>query len=563
MLSSLEDRGPKRRAGRRRGADRGGTLGALLLCAAAASAGCGREAPPPARPNVLLISIDTLRADHLSCYGYERETSPRIDRLAREGVLLEDCSSSSSWTLPAHLTMLTGLAVSAHGVCDDRLFTRAGEDGRALPVELHGAFLPELLRGAGYRTGGFYTWKYLEPVFGFGPGFEVYERLGHTFYSYPPVAREFERLRAANDVEGLKELARAHPALFDADRPSSPETVDRALAWIDEVRRDTPHAPFFCFVHLFDVHDPYRPPPPFDRRFTEPGYDGPIDGRNVSSARSDVTPGMSARDLAQLVALYDGEIAWVDSELGRLFDALAERGLAEDTLIVLTSDHGEEFFEHGAKTHRNALYKESVHVPWILAWPRGLPRAKRIAGAVGLVDLTPTVAGLCGLGPPPGASGRDLSGVLRGQAPNAPAVYASELLRFDEGAVPRRLVGLNASEELAIFSARGREPWTVEHFDLALDPRGKGSGRRLVAPDARLERLAQLLESERARSARAKAQAPRRLAGEGEGLGSSALAELAAMGYAGAAEGAALGPRAESDLDAERLCLDGCVWPDE
>ncbi|MDP6539791.1 MAG: sulfatase [Planctomycetota bacterium] len=526
------------------------------LFAAALLAACAPDAAEAPRPNVLLISIDTLRADHLSCYGYARETSPRLDALAREGVLFESATSTTSWTLPAHVSMLTGLPVSAHGICDDRLWSRPAPDGGAEPVTMRGLFLPEVLRDAGWRTGGFFTWKYLEPTFGFGPGFEVYERLGHTFYSHPVVSERFEALRATGDTEGLQRLAAEHPELFDDTRPSSPEAVDRALGWIEAVRRDSPERPFFCFLHLFDVHDPYRAPEPFHRRFADPAYDGPITGRNVMGAGTPVERGMAEADLGHLVSLYDGEIAWVDSEVGRLLDALEARGLTQNTLVVVVSDHGEEFFEHGEKQHRRSLYRESVHVPWIARWPDGLPAGRRVAGPVGLVDVTPTITGLCGLAPPPGAVGRDLSAVARGQAPNEPTTYLSELFLFDRPGAPLRLVGLHHGDEHALLGARGAAAWVGQHIDLTVDPTERGFGERFRIEEGPGPRWDARLEALRSTLGPLASRLPSRLADDATpGLTDAELAELEAMGYTGTGE-------VESGAGGDRLCIDGCVWPD-
>jgi arylsulfatase A-like enzyme len=523
---------------------------ALALLAAACGGGAGPDAPPAARPNVILISLDTLRADHLSAYGYERETSPHIDALAARGVLFEDAVSTTSWTLPAHLSMLTGLSISAHGVCDDRLWQATGPDGEPLEIPLRGTFLPELLQAAGYRTAGFYTWKYLEPRFGFGPGFDTYARLGHSVFSHPELSQRFEALRAAGKAEELKAWMAESPELFDEQRPTSGEAVDAALAWLDARDGD---APFFLFLHLFDVHDGYVPPPPFDARFTDPGYAGPITGRKVTAPDSPVRPDMDPADLVQLVALYDGEIAWVDSQVGRVLDRLRELGIAEDTLVVLTSDHGEEFFEHGAKTHRAQLYKESVHVPLIVAWPGGLPAGRRVAGPVGIVDVAPTIAGLAGIPVPRGLTGRDLSAVARG-AENPPVDYLTELFVFPEGDAPGPLhhLGLwfGARHALLRSDTGGR---TMEAFDLGRDPRERGPGAPVPEGSEAARELEQRLEVIRARTRASRAAAPPR-GGTAEPLTGADLEELAKMGYVHGEGGTA------ATGDPERLCLDGCVW---
>jgi arylsulfatase A-like enzyme len=505
-------------------------------------AACGGSEPPDERPNLVLVSVDCLRADHLHCYGYERETSPVLDRLAAEGVRFQRCVSSTSWTLPAHLSMLTGLPLSGHGVDDERLWTRVDTDGAALDVPMRGVFLSEVLQESGYDTAGFYTWKYLEPQFGFGPGFDVYERLAHTFYSHPQVGPQFETLSAANDLEGMKALAAAHPALFDDTTPTAPQVVDRALAWLEEREGDEP---FFLFLHVFDCHDPYSPPPPYDRMF-DPEYTGSIDGRRVTTNDSPVHSGMDPRDLTHLVARYDGAIRYVDSELGRLFDELDARGLRDSTLIAVTGDHGEEFFEHGRKTHRSQLYLESVGVPLILRWPEGLRGGEVIAGNTGLVDLLPTFCAAAQVAAPP-SMGTDLLPIARGEATNGARTYISELTLFDQGAVPRRLVSVLRGDEQRILASRGSAPWAGVQLDLAADPLGRGWGTASDNPGQDLTRLREAL-------LRLRESLPSRQAGAP--MTARDMADLAAMGYGGHGESI-------EGQDSDRLILDGGVWPDE
>jgi arylsulfatase A-like enzyme len=522
------------------------------------AASCAREtaASAPQRPNVLLISVDTLRADHLSSYGYERATSPQLDALASAGVRFEKAYSSSSWTLPAHITLLTGLPVSGHGVCDDRLYTRRTSSGAAAPVERRGHFLSELLEREGYRTAGFYTWKYLEPQFGFGPGFETYERLGHTFYSYEPVWTEFQRLQELGDRDGMKALAAQHPKLFDPTTPSSAEVVDAGIEWIESVNAESAGEPFFAFLHLFDVHDPYTPPAPFDRMF-DPDYEGEIDGTRVTSKDSPVHADMAPEDLAHLIALYDGEIAWVDSQLGRLFARLDELGLAENTIVAVVSDHGEEFFEHGAKTHRNNLHVETVHVPWILRWPDGLNAGTEVSVSVGLEDVAPTLYGLCGLGAMPGAAGADLSLALRGEEVFADREVWSELLHFEETDEPRLEVSLRHGDRAFLRGARGTSFETLEAFHLAHDASERSAERfKIDADESRNFRLA--LDAFRTRIVAVRARLPLVWLGADSALDAADLAELAAMGYTGVGSDA----HENGTPHGGRLCIDGCVWQD-
>lgn len=514
------------------------------ICTLLALAACGGSDPAPGPPNLVLVSVDCLRADHVHAYGYERETTPVLDALAAEGVRFERCLSTTSWTLPAHLSMLTGLPVSGHGVDDDRLWTRVGPDGAPLDVPMRGVFLSEVLKEAGYDTAGFVTWKYLEEQFGFGPGFDVYERLAHNFYSHPVVGPRFEQLSAAKDVEGMKALAAAHPDLFDDTTPTAPQVVDRALEWLDGREGE---APFFLFLHVFDCHDPYSPPAPYDRMF-DPGYEGTIDGRRVTTADSPVQPDMDPRDLEHLVARYDGAIRFVDAELGRLFEGFDGRGLTEDTLIAVTADHGEEFYEHGQKTHRRQLYLESVGVPLILRWPAGLPRGVVVEGNSGLVDLTPTFCAAAGVTAPP-SMGVDLLPMARGEARNRERPYLSELVLFDQGAVPNRLVSVLRGDQQRLVASRGAAPFAGVVLDLSDDPLGRGWGTATEDHEDQLGPLRGALH--RLRESLHERQA-------GSPMSARDLADLAAMGYGGHGEAV------EGEAgDGSRLVLDGGVWPHE
>ena len=511
---------------------------ALLLLASCG----GEESTGPA--NVLLISVDTLRADHLHCYGYERETSPAIDRLAAEGVLCERAYSTTSWTLPAHHSMLSGLFVSGHGVCDERLWQVVGIPEGPSEHPQRGASLAEVLEADGYDTAGFFTWKYLEERFGFGAGFDTWERVARPIYEDP----DYAQLLASGDTQRLEELRAEHPERFDMQLPTAHLAVDRALDYLDEERA----APFFLFVHLFDVHDDYLPPPPFDERF-DPAYNGPLDGSRITSADSPMQPGMNPRDLEHLIALYDGEIAWVDSQLQRLLDGLEQRGLAEDTLVVLTSDHGEEFFEHGHKTHRTHLFRESVEVPLVFRFPGRLPAGQRVAGPTGIVDIAPTVARLLGVDPPAGLSGSDLSPILRGEQSNEERAYLSELFIFPDGEwSPELQLGVHKGDKHWILSAPPGQPARAVVFERSGDALEEGFGTPLALDDpelaGELERLRALVAAQRRR-------APAR-GGDVRPLSAAEIAELADLGYSGLSESG------EAELgEAAELCMDGCIWP--
>jgi arylsulfatase A-like enzyme len=519
----------------------------LIWAALFVVAGCSREP----QVNVLLISVDTLRADHLGCYGYAKPTSPRIDALAKEGVLFENAFSSTSWTLPAHMTMLTGLPISAHGVCEDRHYDRHDEKGERIPPPLRGRIVAEALRANDYRTAGFYCWKYLDDSFGFDAGFDVWQRCGVDLYSHPVLGVELARLRKVGDVEGMKTLALAYPELL-APRNTSPEAVDAAISWLDAGRAKQDERPFFLFVHLFDVHDPYKPPKEFDR-FGDPAYAGPIDEAHAHPTAEGVKAGMPAEDLARLVSLYDGGIAFVDSQIGRLLDHLDAAGLAENTLVILTADHGEEFFEHGDVGHRQQLYRESIAVPLILRQKGKLAPNARIAENVGLVDVVPTILAATRTEALHALPGVDLGAIARGESGGANRVYESTLFVFDKPEIAYRQVSVVTGDHHAVLTFCPDEFWRGELYNERKDPHERLAPRDFDSrSDTGREVLSRLVPLVRA-YASLRASLPDRGVGL-RPLDDLEKKQLSQMGYTG------LSDPAVRTVDGSGTCTEGCIW---
>jgi len=377
---------------RRRSASSAGALLQLVACLGLAFGplGCARNSPPPNPPvhevdsalddqmrprtNVVLISIDTLRADHLSAYGYEFETTPNIDRVAEEGVLFENAIAETSWTLPAHASMLTGLPSLVHQVVFD---------GKRL-TEGH-TTLAEVLSAAGYRTRAYVSGPYLHPIFGFDQGFETYEVIGETIYDEPGFS--FERLES----DPALQLEFAEREIQSDRNLTSGEIADAVVGDLEAVQ----DAPFFLFLHFFDVHFDYIPPDAYQKKFY-PDYPGSLDANDYAT-NPKVNAEMSPEDLRYVTSLYDGEILWTDEHIGRIMDALDEAGLHDNTLVVITSDHGEEFFEHGNKGHRYTLFDEQLLVPLVLRLPGTLPPGLRIPDQVRTIDLMPTILDIVGI----------------------------------------------------------------------------------------------------------------------------------------------------------------------
>ncbi|MFO7950885.1 MAG: sulfatase [Candidatus Fermentibacteraceae bacterium] len=323
---------------------------ALLL------AGCG--SPEPSRPNVVLVIIDTLRADRLGCYGYGRDTSPGLDSLAAEGMRWTRVQGQSSWTLPAVTTILTGLSPRAHGA---RLNVRERTMWMVSPEAPTAA---SLLGNAGYRTLGLFNVVLLSERMGFHRGF-------HRFHCS----------RAGHGMAG--------------------ESVDRALAWLEgEAERDEP---FLLVLHLFDPHSPYDPPQPWDTLYASSSEGDTAWTFTPAGAVADTTARKRLEDL------YDGEIAWTDSQLSRLWAGIRGMGLADETLVLVTADHGEEFLEHGYVEHGRTLYQEITRVPMIASGP-GIPSDSVGERVVSHLDLLPTILAAAGVEAPAGLPGRDLLG---------------------------------------------------------------------------------------------------------------------------------------------------------
>lgn len=377
----------------------------------AASARGGRpqadEGPP--RPSFLLISVDTLRRDHLGSYGYPRATSPQIDALAARGTVFTNAVSTSSWTLPAHASLLTGRYPSYHGLEDDGLKLR-----QDVPT------LAASLQAAGYHTLAVVSHVYVSRAFGLERGFDVFDD--------------------SLIEEGLS-------------NPVAEAVVDRFLEHAGEGLAE----PFFAFVHFFDPHWPYEPPEPFRSRFALAGYAGPVDGSVRSLLPWWADEPMPAEDRDQMLALYDGEIAYLDGQIGRLLDALEDPARRGETVVLITADHGEEFKDHGRLGHGRTLFEEQLRVPLVAAGHPLFAPGTRRDDLVSITDLAPTILDLAGAGALAGANGRS----VRAAGPPERAVFA-ESIRFG---VEMRSVHRGRYKGIEVPSQGER---TL--FDLAADP---------------------------------------------------------------------------------------------
>jgi arylsulfatase A-like enzyme len=337
-------------------------------------------------PNVLLIIVDTLRADHLSVYGYERDTSPNLVQIAQQGTVFDTAISGSSWTLPSHATMMTGVYPHVHGVVSTQKELAA-----------HSLTLPWRLREAGYRTAAFSANTFFfNRRYGLGQGFIHF---GDYFFTPDDAWNQLALIsNAYNEVNllGWRRNTLGRQTAADINRA--------ALKWILSEKR-----PFFVALNYLDVHDPYTPPQPYRHMFSKEHDPGGLINIGVN-----LLPHLTPAQIHEEMDAYDGGIRYDDTEIGKLLAALHEHGLLHNTLVIITGDHGEAFGEHGLITHANALYLPLIHVPLILRWPGHVPAGLRVAQPVSTKDIGATALALVGQTSRP-FPGRSLAELWNGQ----------------------------------------------------------------------------------------------------------------------------------------------------
>jgi arylsulfatase A-like enzyme len=374
---------------------------------------CGRTREAP---DVILVVMDTTRADRLGVYGNPRDVSPRLDAFARDGVVFRNAWSTASWTLPSHASMFTGLYPSAHGahITPDVDQDSLGDNPPRLAASA--VTLAELLAENGYRTGAVAGAGWLAPEFGLLQGYEM------------------------QDAENLRML-------------SADEITDRAIAWLETVpEQESLH----LMVNYFDPHDP-DPPEGFGGF---PGEQVPVEPATLDAERGAL---VSEEQRSARVDRYDGSIRFVDFHIGRLFDALRVAGRYQNALIIVTADHGEHFGEHGALGHGAWLYEEVLHVPLLVHLPEGRDAGLEVEEPISHVDLLPLVASEVGF---------PLPEAVDSSAPGEPRVLLAE--EFPSGTL-KKLFGEHIDRDLV---AGIRWPWklivsstgTTELYRLDEDP---------------------------------------------------------------------------------------------
>jgi arylsulfatase A-like enzyme len=435
----------------RRSAARRGPLGATVVATVAmlvvgglASIAANLVAGGPAEktaaapsttkgPNVILIIADTLRADHVGAYGARDVATPAIDSLAADGIVFDKTFAQSSWTRPSIATILTGLYPGSHSVMHKT---------DLLPTDV--VTVAEAMRQGGYRTSGFVTNINVAPSFNFQQGFDEYQYLAPDFFF--GATDSGSKLALYSLLRLIRERFLSKQKFVEHYYQDAHTVNETSLPWL------TGHTDerFFVLIHYMDAHDPY--------------FEIPYNGRAV--ARVD-TPDPAPERAEELRTLYASNVAYMDGFLAKLFAALKEKGLYDDTVIAFTSDHGEEFHEHGGWWHGTTLYDEQIHVPLIIKPAGKTVGGRREASFARLIDVTPTLLATAGVAAPAGVQGRDLLG-----APAAPsAVYAEE---DHEGNI---LKSIRTADWKLIVANEGnpRSLAPVELYDLRSDPGEKSN----------------------------------------------------------------------------------------
>lgn len=390
----------------------------LIVFGLSVTWGCQTPNPseaPAAKPNVLILMVDALRADRLGVNGYPLPTTPHIDELASEGINFRRAFSHSTWTKPSIATLFTSVYPSQHGLDQVALAGHDGMGSEILAADL--TTLAERFQAAGYRTAAVINQVHITARFGFDQGFEFFD-----------------------EWRGM----------------GGPRLNRKFLRW--QKARDTPGRPFFAYIHYLDAHWPYthrdwKRSPSFGS--VTLSREPPDNGRQSIrdwAARLEL-PG----DLEALETRYDHEVAYTDRAIGELVHGLKDLGLYEDTIIVVTADHGEAFLEHGELLHGHAPYEEMIRIPLVIRLPARLRgRVRSMAVPVGLIDLMPTLLDLAGLEQESGAQGRSFAPLIRGQDLRSRLVFVET----------ESAVAVRGGDRKLIRFADGRQ----QHFDLGRDP---------------------------------------------------------------------------------------------
>lgn len=376
--------------------------------------------------NVIVILVDTLRADKLNAFGYtQRTTTPNLTRFASRSMAFDNTISAAGWTIPSVASVFTGVDPQAHKVLRYKQTERVEMDNLSLDHQT----IAEQFQAAGYTTAGIMKSIVIDSSRGFSQGFDTFEVV--------------------------------NPKQNQADGDSARELTDRAISWLDQTK--TGGKPFFLYMHYMDPHSPYKAPEPFYSKYKDPAYNGPVSGAHMQIENDYKKSGKmpSEADIKQMLALYDAEIEYWDSQFGRFMQNLVTTGLDANTIVVVMADHGEAFFEHGMNVFHEHVYQENIHVPLLIKVPGG--KTGKVKEWTQNIDVPPTLTELAGVQKGQYWQGRSLAPVLMGTGKAPSGNVYSEWSDF------RTLVDPSG---LKIIVGVPGGPWL---FDLNADPGEKNN----------------------------------------------------------------------------------------
>lgn len=393
--------------------------GYIILLIALASISCA----PKEKYNVVLIVMDAVRADHLGCYGYQRDTSPAIDQLARQGVLFTQAFAQGPATRYSIASLFTSTYPSVHKIC---------EFAAVLPDEF--TTLAEVLKSRGYATAAFVPLTYLKRTFNMDQGFELYD--DDSFLEEGELALD-----------------------------------EQIFSWL----KNASDRPFFAYLHYMGGHAPYSPPAPYDTMFWEGPVPEPMKefvkefflARHKNPFAAGLRPDLEAA--RYMISQYDGEIRYTDERIKGFLQHLEDLKLSERTLVIVMADHGEGFSDHGKFFHETGLYDELIHVPLIMRLPKAIPPGRKIFSSVRIIDIMPTILDLLHIRNPPQAQGASLWPVIQGKS-NADRDCYSEALQPGGARAYFKAVRTKAYKLIEMTYPERDSPG-YELYDLKSDPK--------------------------------------------------------------------------------------------
>jgi arylsulfatase A-like enzyme len=408
------------------------------------------------KPNIIVIILDCVRAGHLSCYGYHRETTPNLDQIATQSALFENAFTVAPWTVPSIASLFTGTLPSKH-------LTNLGK----IPLNPNYVTIAEVLKSMGYKTMAYSNNVWISQRSGFNRGFDIFEEIYSK--SHSPKDSALQKLvRLKNKIEKIVLNHYDHGAYI---------TNKKVKAWLSKYFTKTP---FFLYIHYMECHEPYWPPKPFNTLYAPEGFTVRALKR-VNQYPYDYLFGnleLNNNDFEILQALYDGSLSYLDCMIGDFFRFLKEREIIDQTILIIMADHGQNNGEHNLLSHTLCLYDTLLHIPLIIRAPRFFPAGLRISQAVQTIDIFPTILDILGIESEAiwkQLQGRSIFSILEGDSP--PFLIAEyfkpsfeklekEYPRFDFSSIPDQLKAIRVNNFKYIWSSKEEN----ELYNLSDDP---------------------------------------------------------------------------------------------